>query len=80
MKDVLGHGSNPHGNADAARRLGDGHPKSVPVPVHPDFDSALRMVHNANDEDLVDISRGQRQTLLSATLRLKAQQMGEAFK
>jgi hypothetical protein len=58
------------------RRLGDGHPKSA----HPDFDSALRMVHNASDEDLVDISRGQRQALLAATLRQKAQQVGEVWK
>jgi hypothetical protein len=80
MKDVLGHGSNPRDNADAARRLGDGHPKSAPVAVHPDFDSALRMVRNADDAELVNISHGQRQALLSATLRQKAQQLGEAFK
>jgi hypothetical protein len=77
VKDALGHGSEGRRAADV---LAQGHPKSAPVPVHPNFDAALRMVRNASDEDLVDISRGQRQALLAATLRQKAQQMGEAFK
>jgi hypothetical protein len=61
MKDALGHGS-------AAHQSGVEDARSVPR-------SAL--VSSASDRDLVDISRGQRQVLLNAALRQKAQQTGK---
>jgi hypothetical protein len=75
MKDVLGHGSNPHGNADAARQLGDGHPKSAPVALHPMF-GGLEPIEPPE----VALSRMQRESVTSAAKRVTAIQTGEAFK
>lgn len=54
----------------------------APRPAAPAFnaDAALHTVRNASDRELVGISKDQRQSLLSATLRVKSQQLGEAFK
>lgn len=34
MKDALGHGSNPRGNAQAASELAQGNPKAGVAPIH----------------------------------------------
>jgi hypothetical protein len=75
---------NPDEPRDYHGRWGDGagnnpahagdHAKSVP-----NFDTALRTVHNASDAELVNLSKDQRQTILSMALRQKALQLGKAF-
>lgn len=73
MKDALGHGSNPHGGAQASTpRIGQAAAHQAAV------ESTLAQARRATDEELVEISRLQREAIARTHARMAAEQHGEA--